>query len=224
VKPISERLKRDWTSPVYAFYHPNPDIEYVNSRRCHVFKCAAKGCKQRICRFLDTGDAKSTGNLRKHVKVCWGEHALEAACETKNATEAQAVVIQSILETGSIKTSFERKGKGKVTYSHENSRPFEIVKDRGFQCLMKTGRPEHYIPSPATVSRDVRMVFACTRERIAQMLQQHDGELNFATDAWTSPNHRAFVAVTVHFEHNGQPLAMLLDIVEVPKVSLLESA
>jgi hypothetical protein len=106
----------------------------------------------------------------------------------------------------------------------ENSRPFEIVKDHGFQCLMKTGRPEHYIPLPATVSRDVRMVFARTRERIAQMLQQHDGELNFATDAWTSPNHRAFVAVTVHFEHNGQPLAMLLDIVEVPKVSLLESA
>jgi hypothetical protein len=43
-------------------------------------------------------------------------------------------------------------------------------------------------------------------------------------DAWTSPNHRVFVAVTMHFEHNGQPLAMLLDIVEVPKVSLLESA
>ncbi|KAG2355080.1 hypothetical protein BDR07DRAFT_1304207, partial [Suillus spraguei] len=84
----------------------------------HVFKCTAKGCKQRIRRFLDTGDAKSTGNLCKHVKNCWGEHALEAAGETKNADKARTIIVQSILKTGTIKSSFERKGKGKVTYSH----------------------------------------------------------------------------------------------------------
>jgi hypothetical protein len=39
--------------------------------------------------------------------------------------------------------------------------------------------------------------------------------LNFATDAWTSPNNKAYVAVTVHFEDKGVPMSMLLDIVEV---------
>jgi hypothetical protein len=39
--------------------------------------------------------------------------------------------------------------------------------------------------------------------------------LNFATDAWTSPNHKAFVAVTVHFQLDGALVAMLLDLVEV---------
>jgi hypothetical protein len=34
-------------------------------------------------------------------------------------------------------------------------------------------------------------------------------------DAWTLPNHHAFVAWTVHFEYNGTMLAFLLDIVEV---------
>ena len=34
-------------------------------------------------------------------------------------------------------------------------------------------------------------------------------------DAWSSPNNHAFVAQTVHFEHNGTPMAFLLDIVEV---------
>ena len=47
--------------------------------------------------------------------------------------------------------------------------------------------------------------------------QDHEGALSFATDAWTSPNHKAFVAVTVHFENAGEPVCMLLDIVEVPK-------
>jgi hypothetical protein len=46
-------------------------------------------------------------------------------------------------------------------------------------------------------------------------MQEHNGSLNFATDAWTSPNHKAYVAVTVHFENAGVPISMLLDIVEV---------
>jgi len=46
-------------------------------------------------------------------------------------------------------------------------------------------------------------------------LQEHTGALSFATDAWTSPNHKAYMAVTVHFKNKGVPVAMLLDIVEL---------
>jgi len=48
-------------------------------------------------------------------------------------------------------------------------------------------------------------------------LQEHPGHLHFATDAWTSPNHRAFVAWTVHFEYEGAMIVFLLDIIEVPE-------
>ena len=47
--------------------------------------------------------------------------------------------------------------------------------------------------------------------------KEYDGELNFATDAWTSPNQKAMVAFTVHFEHQGAPMTMVLDVVEVAK-------
>ena len=33
--------------------------------------------------------------------------------------------------------------------------------------------------------------------------QNYEGKLSFATDAWTSPNYKAYVAVTVHFEQDG---------------------
>jgi hypothetical protein len=36
-------------------------------------------------------------------------------------------------------------------------------------------------------------------------------------DAWTSPNQKAFVAITVHFEELGEPACLILDIVEVAK-------
>jgi hypothetical protein len=48
-----------------------------------------------------------------------------------------------------------------------------------------------------------------------EYLQNYAGNINFASDAWTSPNHKAFVAITAHFLHEDQPISMLLDIVEV---------
>ena len=47
--------------------------------------------------------------------------------------------------------------------------------------------------------------------------------MNFATDAWTLPNHKAYVAFTVHFAHEEEPISMLLDLVEVAKSHLGEN-
>ena len=46
----------------------------------------------------------------------------------------------------------------------------------------------------------------------------YGGDLNFVTDAWTSSNHKAFVAVS-DFEHDGKHICIILDVVEVMKVS-----
>jgi hypothetical protein len=95
---------------------------------------------------LDTGDAKSTGNLRKHAKRCWGEEIVAAADKAKNANDVRNTTIKGCLNLESITAAFERTGKGKVSYSHrqhtttearaeivrwvsENMRPFSIVGD-----------------------------------------------------------------------------------------------
>lgn len=97
----------------------------------------------------------------------------------------------------------------------ESMRPFSIVEDRGFKVLMKTGRGTYKIPSADTVARDVKHVFKKTRTRIGKMLRDYEGRLSFATDEWTAPNHRAYVAITVHFMQEGVPVCLLLDIVEL---------
>ncbi|KAF8811029.1 hypothetical protein BYT27DRAFT_7027152, partial [Phlegmacium glaucopus] len=206
-----EHLSKEWTAGVYGFFKPDPIIEHVNGRRAHTFICAATHCRgttRNVRRFLDTRDAKSTSNLRRHALKCRGEENVDAARgrpvdEIREATKG-------ISPSGLITAAFERKGKGKVSYSHRQHTRTET-------SLMKTGRPEYWIPSPSTVARDVKLVFAKTRNRIAKMLKEHPGALSFATDAWSSPNHKAYVAVTVHFEQGGVPVSMLLDVVEVPR-------
>ncbi|KAF5343676.1 hypothetical protein D9758_014683 [Tetrapyrgos nigripes] len=232
-----ERLMKGWNSPAYAFFDPTPSIEYINGRKCHVFTCGSPLCKSKVRRFQDTADAKSTKTLATHVKACkgWGPAAFESVQGMKLGDARKAA--GRYVKDGNIVTAFKRGKKGTITYSHrahtswetrqeqalaeivrwvaESGRPFAIVKDRGFQCLMKTGRPGYYLPHPTTVARDVKTVFAKTRQRIALMLQEYEGDINFATDAWSSPNHRAYIAITVHLEHDGEPLSFLLDFVEV---------
>ena len=128
-------------------------------------------------------------NLRRHILDCWpgGADLLKAVQDIGNWGEAREKVVKSILTTGTITAHFKWK-QGAITYRNrpftcaetrteivkwvcECTRPFKIVKDPGFLVLMKTGRPNYYIPSPSTVAHDVKEVFAWTRNRIAKMLQ-----------------------------------------------------
>ena len=58
-----------------------------------------------------------------------------------------------------------------VRWVAESRCPFQIINDRGFQSLMKMGRPGYHLPSAETVSRDTKRVFVSVRKRIAKMLQ-----------------------------------------------------
>ena len=69
----------------------------------------------------------------------------------------------------------------------------------------------------------IRAVTRGQRTRSDGDHQDHDGKLHFSADCWTSPNHRAYIAVVVHFENEGIPIALLLDVVEVAKVCGLRS-
>ncbi|KAF4618847.1 hypothetical protein D9613_009691 [Agrocybe pediades] len=246
-----ERLSQEWTSNIYGFFSPTVKIAEINGRRAHEFECSAEHCKGHgvnariVRRFLDKGDAKSTSNLKRHAIRCWGETLVEQAMKAANVESIREGLKDAKLVDGSITAVFKRNGKGKITYSHrqhtasqtraeivrwvsESMRPFNIVEDRGFKCLMLTGRHNYRLPSRVTVARDVKRVFKKARKRIAKMLQcqmtylyfpgqDYDGALSFGTDAWTSPNSKAYVAVTVHYETDGVPQCLLLDIAEVAR-------
>lgn len=74
-------MMKDWSSPVYAFFDPMPKIVTIDGCGAHKFKCQAKGCKAKVRHFLDKGDAHSTGNMHKHVHLCWGTDVLHKRCQ-----------------------------------------------------------------------------------------------------------------------------------------------
>ena len=47
--------------------------------------------------------------------------------------------------------------------------------------------------------------------------KDYDGRLSIAVDAWSSPNHKALLAITIHLLHDEKPLRMVLDVIELAK-------
>ena len=97
-------------------------IEYVDRRQVHTFICNAKNCKikgkfgRNVRRYLDKGDSKSTSNLRRHAKACWGEEVIASASGVD--VHAARKILKDKARDGSIAAVFDRAGKGTVTYSH----------------------------------------------------------------------------------------------------------
>ena len=115
-------MSKKWTSPVYAFFKPTPQIEYKDGRCAHVFECGTGRCRGRnsryVYRFLDKGDANSTSNLLCHARICWGDAEVKAATATSDVEAARKVLAKTKLEDGSILAKFQHIGKSKVTYRH----------------------------------------------------------------------------------------------------------
>ena len=54
---------------------------------------------------------------------------------------------------------------------------------------------------------------------VASKKGQKDQTRLFTMDTWTSPNHKAIMAFSVHFTNEGKVKSLILDVVEVAKVN-----
>ncbi|KAF5372622.1 hypothetical protein D9758_005249 [Tetrapyrgos nigripes] len=222
-----ERLRARWTSPIYAFFGEKPSIEYENGRKYHYFKCKASKCKGKggVRCYLDGSDRASTSNLKSHAVHCFGADAVDAAIKgLAEAKSSQNTIYSMFVGLGNRVVSISHqmhtdpeRHAAVVRWITKSVRLLHIVEDRKLQELMLSGRLQASFPRRKRVAEDIKTAFEHCSERIVTLLKEYPGQISFATDAWTSPNHRAFVAWTIHLQHQGKLLVFLLDIIEVPK-------
>ncbi|THH18736.1 hypothetical protein EUX98_g8907 [Antrodiella citrinella] len=99
-------------------------------------------------------------------------------------------------------------------------RPHAIVSDPELLQLFRMLYAKVEVPSPSTVSRDIREIFLMSRANVAAQLQAHVGRLHLCIDGWTSPNVISFLGVTVHYmdteaTEGAQMRSFILDFVRL---------
>ncbi|KAJ3964328.1 hypothetical protein EV361DRAFT_68887 [Lentinula raphanica] len=129
--------------------------------------------------------------MRDHVKRCSGEEALAAIKEStldqarravREMSKGKQSTLTAVITT--VRSWFKinstrppEKEKIRVVTAHwaaESARPFRIVSDRCYRWLQKEGRPNHYVPSKETVGRDVKILYAASKEHLAEEFQVGD--------------------------------------------------
>ncbi|KAJ7038766.1 hypothetical protein C8F04DRAFT_950821 [Mycena alexandri] len=210
-------------------------------------KAAAKGISryQTNKDGSKAADRSSTSNLMKHAKKCWGADVVKARMQGVEAQAKDGSIFSAFARAKdrpvapsnhtlteaelrcasfSLFINYAEILTNTVTRAHivrwiaENNRPLSIVEDREFKYILGAGRPEFRLPGRRTVARDLHAAYQHSRSYVQTLLEEYPGRLSFSTDAWTSPNHRAFVAWIVHLQHEGELLSFPLDVYEVPEV------
>ncbi|PPQ84145.1 hypothetical protein CVT24_002213 [Panaeolus cyanescens] len=215
-------LDETWKSPIYAFFDTPPVIKEGAHGKLGPF----------VRRYVDTANAKSTSNLKIHAVKCWGPDLVRRGLAQESRQAVKEGLANVKMKDGKLTAVFKRAPGAVVSYLlvelsytetrvecvrwvSEHMRPFTIVEDAPFLKIVRSGRPKFRIPGRHTVARDTHAVFKVVKERLKRLFQEYDGRLSFATDAWTSPNNKTLIAITIHFEYLEEPTCTLLDLMEI---------
>ncbi|KJA19663.1 hypothetical protein HYPSUDRAFT_143442, partial [Hypholoma sublateritium FD-334 SS-4] len=116
-------MMETWNMPINSFWHPTPSIGYEKNHCYHKFSCFKKSCKVKVCHYLDTKDAASTGNMHRHTKKCWGEDMVKLTMSMGNIIAARKALAKS--PDGSITEAFLVKELNKLTFLHHQHTKME---------------------------------------------------------------------------------------------------
>ncbi|KAE9396503.1 hypothetical protein BT96DRAFT_749584, partial [Gymnopus androsaceus JB14] len=185
-------------SPIYAFYHKDPEIKFDRNNKPKYAKFACTLCCEIKKQGLTGTDMASTGQMKQHAEKCWSKETVRAVYESGDVEKARA----ELQKHGKMRQSKITLGLKKIktwaeSFSTRPPSKEEIQCDRCYRWLQQEGQPDRYIPSKETVSRDVKHLYSKTKEKLAKELQEYEGELPVAIDCWTSPNHQACMSVMV---------------------------
>ncbi|KAJ3965036.1 hypothetical protein EV361DRAFT_1021729 [Lentinula raphanica] len=146
-----KQIKKDLArrkSAVYAFFDANPEVEFDKSNEAEyiVYRCTK--CKEKMRQGWKTGDKGSTGNMRDHVRRCWGEEALAAIKDStleqarvgvKELSKGKQTTLTAIITT--VQTwykTYSTRPPDKEKIRTEVSGGFRKRDDRRNMCRVKT--------------------------------------------------------------------------------------
>ncbi|SJL18670.1 uncharacterized protein ARMOST_22267 [Armillaria ostoyae] len=195
---ILKKNVASWTSDVYDHYHSPPAIKVEeNGTVKYVFTCKWHGTTHIRAR-KDT----STTNLKNHAERC----DMKASSTKSKQTKIDEVASRYTYG------EFHLLHAEWMTQSH---RPTLIIEDPKLQEIYRLLNPNVKIPSDTTLGCDIKEVYEVSKERMKEMLKEHEGRFHITFDAWAAPNSHDYLGIVLVWCHEGQIRVVTLDLVEL---------
>ena len=164
----------------------------------HFFKCASGMCKAKgqkgVCHYLNLKDCTAMSNLKSHAVRCFGHNLAKSAFKKTQPRGCDGSIFAVFTHQGQqpIKISHHAHTTKEsrlglhlcfecshlwnfrahiARWCAKNNCPHRIIKDHQFDILMKARHLETSLPSPMTVSCNIRATFECCHECINTTLK-----------------------------------------------------
>lgn len=189
-----------WKSEVYDHFNSPPVIFVEKGIVKYKFVCKTNPTIDPVTRVRHD---RSTSNLNRHVERC---------------SSRLAPAGQRINEFAHGSTYSKAELRYLITlWVSSCHRPFAIINDPPLQRILKMLFAKVDIPSPSTVSRDVKEAFTIAKKNVGSILQSYSGKLHIGVDGWTSPNVFSFLGVVVYMVKEGKIRSHILDFIKLSK-------
>ncbi|THH18573.1 hypothetical protein EUX98_g8934, partial [Antrodiella citrinella] len=160
---LDAQMKK-WTSAAYKHFH-EPEIVHTFHKGEEVvqykFMCKVDDSSSTIQSVMRVCWDDSTSNLRRHIRIC--DEKCGAKTGQSNITD---------FAQGSTYSKAEFRFVISLWIARRH-RPHVIVQDPELLHLFRMLYAKVEVPSPSTVSRDVREIFAISRIHIATLLKSY---------------------------------------------------
>ncbi|KAG8726320.1 hypothetical protein FRC10_007248, partial [Ceratobasidium sp. 414] len=92
-------------------------------------------------------------------------------------------------------------------------RPFDSVVDDLHQQEVDMLCPGTHLPTAATVSLDVRLIYNIGSLNVARYLRELPGALHLAVDGWTSLSSKLYLGVVIFWYDGGRMFRSILEFI-----------
>lgn len=97
-----------------------------------------------------------------------------------------------------------------MTQSH---RPTLAIKDEKLRQIYWLLNPQVKIHSDTTLGQDIKETYEVSKERLKELLKEHEGRFHVAFDAWLAPNSHDYLGIMLVWCDKGKICVVTLDLV-----------
>ncbi len=143
----------------------------------------------------------STTNFKNHAEWC--------DMKANSATSKQLKITDIALQY--TEGEFQLLHTKWMTQSHW---PTIMIEDKKLQQIYWLLNPQVKIHSDTTLSWDIQEVYEVSKERLKELLKEHEGCFHVAFNAWSAPNSHDYLGIVLVWCDKGQIRVVTLDLVE----------
>ncbi len=142
----------------------------------------------------------STTNLKNHAKWC------DMKANSAMSKQLKITDIASQYTEG----EFWLLHVEWMTQSH---RPTLAIKDEKLRQIYWLLNPQVKIHSDTTLGQDIKETYEVSKERLKELLKEHEGRFHVAFDAWLAPNSHDYLGIMLVWCDKGKICVVTLDLV-----------